>query len=162
MVIKAILICMMVTVVWMQGVMPMLADLHHYRFKRCLAVLNEQKRLPRVVVNGVISEAETAISNAMRLDPGNSVIMFEAGSFAANYTGNIVTGLDLLNRAAINPNGDITEYSMYFIRALFHFQNRDNGSARRDLVKACWLWPNFKEAKAALKELDKATNAGKP
>jgi hypothetical protein len=159
---RVVLVSIMAVVVWMQGVKPMLADLHHFRFKKCLATLNEQKRLPPVVVNGVMSEAETAISNAMRLDPGNSVIMFEAGSFAANYNGNIVTGLDLLNRVAINPNGDLTEYHVHFIRALFHFQNRDNGSARRDLVKACWLWPNFKEAKAALKELDKATNAGKP
>ena len=128
--------------VWFTGIRPFLGEVEHFKYKKALG-------------QGNVKEAETHILKALDYDPHNTAYLLYTGQLYMNALKDFGKALDYIERAIIDYNGDITRWSVYFIKGLLKFQMGNILDARTAFEKALYYNPTFTPAKQKLAEVNK-------
>ena len=78
-----------------------------------------------------------AIAKALEWSPNNSMFLIETGQ---------------IDKVLATHNGDLTEYSLYFIKAVQMLQ-RGNPEGVAALQRSLWLYPDFAPAKDVMRQI---------
>jgi len=130
----------LIGVVWFTGIKPLQAERAHFKYKMAL-------RQPR--------EAERHLLRAIELDPHNSAYCFYAGQLYMNRLKAFGKAREYIERATIDFNGDITRWSVYFMKGLLTFQMGSLFEARAAFEKSLYYNPTFDLARQKLGEVNK-------
>ncbi len=127
-------------VAWFTGIKPLLAERAHFQYKMAL-------RQPR--------EAERHLLKALELDPYNSAYCLYASRLYLNILKDAGRARDYLERAIVHFNGDITRWSVYFMKGLLSLKTGSLFEARAAFEKALYYNPTFEPARQRLSEVNK-------
>lgn len=133
---------LLIGVVWFKGVKPFKAEMEHFKYKRALAQGNAQ-------------DAEKYILNAIDWDPHNSAFNFWASQLYMNVFRDFGKASDYIDRAIWDYNGDLTMYSLHFVKGLLKFQAGSLFEAKAAFEKSLYYNPTFQEARQKLDEVKK-------
>jgi len=126
--------------VWFVGVKPFLGEVEHFKYKQALG---QRKR----------EEALKHILQAIKHDPHNTAYLLYTGQlYAAIHHPEYA--LDYIERTIVDYNGDITAWSMWFIKGILKAQLGDLRGAKRAFEKALYYNPTFGPAKQKLAEVE--------
>ena len=139
------LICLiLIGVLWFNGIKPFKAEMEHFKYKKALA-------------KGKAKEAETHILKAIEYDPRNSAYCLYASQLYSNVKAlkNFGKAREFIERAIIDFNGDITRWSVHFIKGLLAYQMGSLFEARAAFEKSLYYNPTFDLARQKLNEVNK-------
>lgn len=127
--------------VWFTGIKPFRAEQEHWQYKMAL-----QK--------GQLQEAETHLLQAIELDPHNTAYCTYAAQFYMNALRNFPEAGTYLERAILDFNGDITRWSVFYMKGMLKFQSGALFEARKAFERALYFNPEFEPARQKLKEVN--------
>ncbi|MFH1350510.1 MAG: O-antigen ligase family protein, partial [Pseudomonadota bacterium] len=128
--------------VWFKGIKPFMSEMEHFKYKKALS-------------RGDGKAAEKYILKAIAYDPHNSTYCLYASQVYLNLLRDFGKATDFIERAIIDYNGDITMWSVYFIKGLLKFQTGALYEAQAAFEKALYYNPTFEEARQKLEEVKK-------
>lgn len=128
--------------VWFTGIKVFMGEVEHFKYKKSL-------------VNNQFQDALKYILRAIQYNPHNSVYHFYTGQLYMNAFQDFGKANDHIERALIDYNGDLTMWSLYFIKGLLKMQMGSPLEAQSALEKAIYFNPNFDEARQKLEEVRK-------
>ena len=137
-----LIILLLIGVVWFKGIKPFKAEMEHFKYKVALARGNAQ-------------DAEKYILNAIAWDPHNSTYNFWASQLYLNVFLDYGKASDYIDKAIWDYNGDLTMWSLYFIKGLLKFQAGSMLEAKAAFEKSLYYNPTFQEARLKLDEVNK-------
>ncbi len=132
----------LIGVVWFTGIRPFKGEMEHFKYKKALG-------------QGKAKEAEKFILKAIEYDPHNSAYCLYASQLYMNVLKDFGNARDFIERAIIDYNGDITRWSIHFIKGLLKFQMGNLFDARSAFEKSLYYNPTFELAKQKLEEVNK-------
>lgn len=139
-----ILIMVLVGMVWYAGLRPLKGEVEHFRYQKYM-------------VQGDLEDAEQHILKAINLDPLNSAYHLYASKLYINSLRDYGKAGDFIERALINFNGDVTKWTVYFLKGMVKFHTGSLPEARAAFKKALYYNPTFSPAREKLEEVDKIT-----
>ena len=128
--------------IWFTGIKPFQGEREHFKYKKALG-------------HKKAKEAEKYILKAIRYDPHNSAYCLYACQLYMNVLKDFGKAQDFIEKAIIDYNGDITRWSIYFIKGLLKFQVGSLFEARAAFEKSLYFNPTFHPAEQKLKEVNK-------
>jgi tetratricopeptide (TPR) repeat protein len=128
--------------VWFAGMKPFLGEVEHFKYKQALS-------------QGKVKEAEKHILKALAYDPHNTAYLLYTSQLYMNALKDFGKARDYIEMAIIDFNGDITRWSVYFIKGLLKFQMGNLFDAQAAFEKARYYNPTFKPAEQKLAEVKK-------
>jgi tetratricopeptide (TPR) repeat protein len=131
----------LIGVVWYTGIKPLKGEMEHFKYKRALSQKNPK-------------QAETHILKAIEYDPHNSAYCLYACQLYMNVLRDFGKANDFIERAILDYNGDLTYWSLYYIKGLLKFQMGSLFEARSAFQKALYYNPEFPPASKKLKEVN--------
>lgn len=127
-------------VVWYTGIKPFTGEIEHFKYKKALA-------------NGRFKEAERFILKALDYDPHNTAYALYTCELYLNALKDYGRANDYIEKTLVDFNGDITMWSIYFIKGLIKFQMGSLVEAQRSFQKALYFNPTFEPAQQKLAEV---------
>ena len=131
----------LVGLVWFVGIKPLKGELAFFQYKRAAA-----RESPK--------EAEAFIQEALRYDPKNSTYCLYASQLYLKEK-EFTKARDLIERALIDFNGDLTKWSVYYAQGLLNFQTGSLFEAKEAFAKSVYYNPNFEAGRKKLEEVTK-------
>ena len=128
--------------VWFTGIKPFKGEMEHYKYKR--AMMERRFR-----------DAEKFILRAIEYDPHNTAYCLYASQLYMNVLKDFGKARDFIEKAIIDFNGDVTRWSIYFIKGLLKFQMGSLFDAKAAFEKALYYNPEFSLARQKLNEVNK-------
>ncbi len=116
--------------------------MEHFQYKKSLG-------------QGKAKEAEKFILKAIKYDPHNSAYCLYASQLYMNVLKDFGKARDFIERAIIDYNGDITGWSIHFIKGLLKFQMGNLFDAKAAFEKSLYYNPTFEIARQKLNEVNK-------
>lgn len=135
-----VLILILAGVVWFTGIKPFMGEIEHFKYKKALAA-------------GKQNEAEIHLLKALEYDPYNTSYCTQAGQLYMGHFQDFGKAGDFFERAIVNFNGDITLYSLQYLKGLVKFQTGSLFEARDAFQKALYYYPDYQEARQKLEEI---------
>jgi tetratricopeptide (TPR) repeat protein len=132
----------LVGTVWFTGIKPFLGEVEHFKYKKALG-------------QGKARKAEKHILKALDYDPHNTAYLLYTSQLYMNALKDFGRARDYIEMAIVDYNGDITRWSIYFIKGLLKFQMGNLFDARAAFEKSLFYNPTFKPAEQKLAEVDK-------
>ncbi|MCK4786019.1 MAG: hypothetical protein KAV87_19840, partial [Desulfobacteraceae bacterium] len=129
-------------ILWFGAFRPFKGELEYLRYKKAMGHRNAK-------------QAEKHILKAISYDPGSSLYCIYAGQLYMRHLRDMVKAGDLIERAIVDFNGDLTRWSVHFTDGLLKFQMGSILEARDAFKKSIYYNPEFKPAHAKLKEVQK-------
>jgi tetratricopeptide (TPR) repeat protein len=136
------MVFLLVGAVWFTGIKPFMGEMEHFKYKKALAT-------------GKAKEAERFIKKAIDYDPHNSAYCLYASQLYMNVLKEFGKARDFIERAIIDFNGDITRWSIFFIKGLLKFQTGSLYEAQAAFEKSLYYNPTFEIARQKLEEVKK-------
>lgn len=136
------MVFLLVGAVWFTGIKPFIGEMEHFKYKKALAL-------------GKAEEAERFIKKAIDYDPHNSAYCLYASQLYMNVLKDFGKARDFIERAIIDFNGDITRWSIFFIKGLLKFQTGSLYEAQAAFEKSLYYNPTFEIARQKLEEVKK-------
>jgi O-antigen ligase len=136
-----VVVLVLVGWVWYTGIKPFRAEQEHWQYKMSL-----QKRQ--------LQEAEAHLIRAVELDPHNTAYCTYAAQFYTNALRNFPEAGKYLERAILDFNGDITRWSIFFMKGVLKFQSGALFEAREAFEQALYFNPKFEPAQQKLQEVN--------
>ncbi len=127
---------------WFGGYRPFKGELEFFQYREAFARRDAK-------------QAEKHILKAISCDPDNSLYCYNAGQLYMNILRDYVKAGDFLERVVIDFNGDLTRWSVYFMKGLLKFRMGSLFEARDAFEKSLYYNPNFSPAREKLKEVKK-------
>ncbi len=127
--------------VWFTSIKPFKGEREHWQYKTALQ-------------NGRLSEAETHLLRAIDLDPHNTAYNMYAAQFYLNSSRNFPEAGKYLERVILDYNGDITRWSVFYLKGMVKFQSGSLFEAREAFERAIYYNPEFEPAQQQLKEVN--------
>ena len=115
----------------------------------------EHFRYQKALAQGKVKEAERSILKAIAYDPHNSAYQLYAGQLYMNAFKDFAKARDFSERAIIDFNGDITSWSLYFVKGLLKYQAGSLLEAKAAFEKSLYYNPTFNLARQKLAEVEK-------
>jgi O-antigen ligase len=128
--------------VWFTALKPFLGELEHFKYKKALS-------------QGNLTRAEEHLLKAIDWDPRNTAYSMYAAQLYMGPLQKWGHARDFIERAIVDFNGDVTLYSLHYIKGLLKFQIGSLFEARDAFDKALYYYPDFGEAKLKLEEVRK-------
>lgn len=128
--------------VWYTGIKPFKGEVEHYKYKRAMM----ERRF---------KDAEKYILRAIEYDPHNTAYCLYATQLYMNILKDFGKARDFIERAIIDFNGDVTRWSIYFIKGLLKFQMGNLFDAKAAFEKSLYFNPEFSLARQKLNEVNK-------
>lgn len=135
-----LIVLALVAVFWFKAAKPLLSEVEHFKYTRALVHMDEKT-------------AENHILKALEYDPHNTIFIFQASQFYMNILKDHVKANDFLERATIDYNGDITYYSLHYMKGLLKLRTGNLLEARTAFQQALYYNPAFAEARAELEKV---------
>ena len=129
-------------IVWYTGIKPFKGEMEYFKYKNAMA---QRKG----------NEAEKYILKAIEYDPHNTAYCLYASQLYMKLVKDFGKARDFIERSIIDYNGDITRWSMYYIKGLLKFQMGNLFDARAAYEKSLYYNPTFAPAKHKLAEVNK-------
>jgi len=136
-----VVILVLVGWVWYTGIKPFRSEQEHWQYKMAI-----QK--------GQLQEAETHLLRAIAFDPHNTAYCTYAAQFYMNALRNFPEAGKYLERAILDFNGDITRWSVFFMKGMLKFQSGALFEAREAFEQALYFNPEFQPARQKLEEVN--------
>lgn len=127
--------------VWYTGIKPFKGEREHWQYKMAL-----QK--------GRLTKAETHLLRAIDLDPHNTAYNMYAAQFYLNASRNLPEASKYLDRVILDYNGDITRWSVFYLKGVVKFQSGSLFEAREAFEQAIYYNPEFHPARQKLEEVN--------
>jgi len=124
------------------GYKPLKGERTHLGYKKAMAM-------------GMFKEAEKHIVEALEYDPDNTLYCLYAAQLYMGPSKDLAKARDLLERAVHLFNGDVTKWSLYYLKGQLAFQTGAIMESKAALEKSLQYNPLYKEAKEMLEELNK-------
>jgi len=128
--------------VWFTGIKPFLGEVEHFKYKKALG-------------QGNAKAAEKHILKALDYDPHNTAYLLYTSQLYMNALNDFGRARDYIEMAITDYNGDITRWSIYFIKGLLKFQMGNLFDARAAFEKSLYFNPTFEPAEQKLAEVEK-------
>jgi O-antigen ligase len=132
----------LIGVVWFTGIKPFKAEMEHFKYKAALA-------------QGKAEEAEQRILKAIEYDPRNSGYCLYASQLYLNVLKEYGKAQDFIESAIVNFNGDLTMWSMYYMKGLLKYKTGSLYEAQSAFEKSLYYNPTFGLASQKLEEVKK-------
>ncbi len=132
----------LVGAVWFTGIKPFWGEVEHFKYKKALA-------------QGKVKEAETHILKALEYDPHNTAYLLYTSQLYMNTLKDFGRARDYIEMAITDYNGDITRWSIFFIKGLLRFQMGNLFDAQAAFEKSLYYNPTFEPAEQKLAEVKK-------
>jgi hypothetical protein len=128
--------------VWYTGIKPFRGEMEHYKYKKAMM----ERRF---------KDAEKYILKAIEYDPHNTAYCLYASQLYMNVLKDFGKARDFIEKAIIDFNGDVTRWSIYFIKGLLKFQMGNLFDAKAAFEKSLYYNPEFSLARQKLNEVNK-------
>ena len=125
------LFCLIIGILWFSGLKSFIAERAYMQYVRTI-----QGKDPKL--------AEPYIRKALEYDPQSTQYAFYGSGFYRNVMGNMAVADELLNKALVDFNGDITIWSIYYMKGLHDMQLGNVLMARESFLKTLYYCPTFK------------------
>ncbi len=132
----------LVGTIWYTTIRPFKGEMECLRYKKYLA-------------HGNGYEAEKHLLRAIDYDPRNSAYHIYASRLYFDFFHDYEKAGDFVERAIADFNGDITMWTVYFMKGLVKFRMGSILEARSALEKSLYYNPEFKPAREKLMEVNK-------
>ncbi|MFC1823021.1 tetratricopeptide repeat protein, partial [Thermodesulfobacteriota bacterium] len=136
------LFILLIGITWFLGFKPFKAEMEHFKYKRAL-------------VNRQFKEAEKYMLKAIEYDPHNTAYAMYITQLYMNALRNMGKANDYIEKTLIDFNGDITIWSIHYLKGILKFQMGSMIEAQAAFQKALYFNPTFEPAKAKLAEVKK-------
>ncbi len=127
--------------VWFTSIKPFKGEREHWHYKMALQ-------------NGRLKEAETHLLRAIELDPHNTAYNMYAAQFYLDASRNFPEAGKYLERVILDYNGDITRWSVFYLKGVVKFQSGNLFEAREAFEQAVYYNPEFQPAQQQLKDVN--------
>jgi tetratricopeptide (TPR) repeat protein len=124
------------------GYKPLKGEREHLEYKKAMAM-------------GMFEEAEKHIVKAIEYDPDNTLYCLYGAQLYMGPTKDLAKARDLLERAVHVFNGDVTKWSLYYLKGQLAFQTGAILESKAAFEKSLHYNPLFTEAKEKLDEVNK-------
>ena len=135
-----ILFFLIIGVIWYTGIKPFKGEMSHFKYKLALA-------------QGRSKDAEKHILKAIDYDPHNSLYLLYASQLYLNVLKDYGKASDFIERVITDFNGDLTLWSVYYIKGVINFRMGSLFEARAAFEKSLYYYPLFEPAIKNLKEV---------
>lgn len=132
----------LIGMVWFTGLKPFMGEINHFKYKKALA-------------KGKPKDAEQHILKAIEYDPHNTSYCLFASQLYMNILKDSGKAREFIERAIIDYNGDVTRWSIYFLKGLLKYQTGSLYDAKAAFEKALYYNPTFETARQKLVEVEK-------
>lgn len=126
---------------WTQGITRLLSEKYHYDYRVAASKMDPKG-------------AEENLLKAIYYDPDSSMFNMSAAQFYRMVKQDPVRGRDYLERVVVNFNGDLTLWSVYWIKGLLDLQEANVIAARASFYRSLRYFPFFEEAFLKAKEME--------
>jgi len=124
------------------GYKPLKGELEHLEYKKAMTM-------------GMFKEAERHIVKAIEVDPDNTLYCLYGAQLYMGPAKDLAKARDLLEQAVHHFNGDVTKWSLYYLKGQLAFQTGAIMESKAALEKSLQYNPLHKEAKEKLDEVNK-------
>jgi O-antigen ligase len=147
-VIIPIICLLLIEIGWYGGIKPFQGEREHFQYKKAL-----QKK--------DIKGAENYILRAIDCSPLNSMYYTAASQLYSNMK-DFNNASDYAERAIVDFNGDLTLWSVWYLKGVVEYHKGSLIGAQAALEKALYYYPLFEPAVVNLKEVNKMIGNMKP
>ncbi|MGD2126669.1 MAG: tetratricopeptide repeat protein, partial [Desulfobacteraceae bacterium] len=137
-----IVLLLLTGLVWFGGIRPFVAELEHFKYKMALG-------------QGKNKKAEKFLLKAIDYDPHNSAYCLYASQFYKNTMKDLGKARDFIEKAIVDFNGDVTGWSVYYMKGLLAYRTGSLFEARAAFEKALYYNPTFERARKKLEQVNK-------
>jgi O-antigen ligase len=134
-------------ILWHTGIRPFLGEMERYKNK-----IAQSK--------GDTKAAKEHILKAIEYDPHNSAYHTQAAQFYIQKK-NFTKASDYVEKSIIDFNGDVTMYSIWFMKGLISANTGNLFKAKAALEKALYYYPTYVQAKKYLAQINNAIEKNK-
>ena len=138
-VLLSLVFCVLIGFGWYRAIKPFKAEMEYFQYKQALG-------------RGDGKEAVKRILRAIEYDPHNSAYCLYASQLYMNVFKDYGKASDFIEKAIVDYNGDLTMYSLYFIKGLLKLQAGSLFEAQTAFEKSLYFNPEFEEAQRKLEE----------
>lgn len=135
---------------WFAGIRPLLGESHIFRHKAIMSLL---EKVPKDKQTEVAAKAEQHLLAAFKCDPYNSIYHFDAFNFYSRFNAAMATVY--LEQAIWLQNGDLTDYSLWYMRGMTKYVSGQIWDAKLALERAQFFYPLFVDIKQQLDRVNK-------
>jgi tetratricopeptide (TPR) repeat protein len=128
--------------VYYSGYKPFRGEQEHLAYKKAMAL-------------GQFREAERSIVKALEYDPGNTLYCLYAAQLYMGPAKDLAKARDQIERAIHLFNGDVTKWSLYYLKGQIAFQTGAMMEAKAAMEKSLQYNPLYTEAREKLDEVNR-------
>ena len=136
-----VILLLLVGWIYYTGYKPLQGELEHLHYKKALSQKHAE-------------EAEKSILKAISYDPHNSVYSVYAAELYMGPRRDLAKAREFLERAINDFNGDLTKWSLFYLKGLLAYQTGALFEARAAFETALYYNPVFVEARQQLEEVN--------
>ncbi len=136
-----VLLLVLVGWVWNVSIKPLKSEIEHGKYKIALGQGNHQQAIEHLLA-------------ALEYDPRNTAYCMYATQLYMYSLGNFPEANRFIERAIIDYNGDITRWTLFFLKGLLKFQSGSLFEAQKAFKDTIYLNPEFEPAHEKLKEVN--------